>query len=325
MKRNWFACELHCHTNHSDGSFTPEALMDTARARLLDGIALTDHNTMSGAPLAAAYAEKPVLLPGVELTTFHGHMPVLAPADWVEWRDVSAEQGDLLIRRAKEAGGTVGIAHPFQLGTPICTGGHWDYSVQDKSQIDYIEIFSEGCPYLNSSNRRAIRLWHSFLDEGLRPAPTMGRDWHRPENNIYPAACTYLGTTAAKLSPQAMLTAICEGRTVVSAGPLFTVSAEDGLTVGDTLNSGKHRLDMQISYTRNDKLNGDTPVACQKIVIRTNGGAVCGEYPIAARCTAFAADVDFRPGAWYSIELWGNIGEKENQLLVITAAMFAAP
>ena len=49
MMRNWFACELHCHTLHSDGDFSVEELMRTARERLLDGINLTDHNKIGRA------------------------------------------------------------------------------------------------------------------------------------------------------------------------------------------------------------------------------------------------------------------------------------
>ena len=29
--KKWFPCELHCHTVHSDGDFTVETLLQTAR------------------------------------------------------------------------------------------------------------------------------------------------------------------------------------------------------------------------------------------------------------------------------------------------------
>lgn len=91
---------------------------------------------------------------------------------------------------------------PFQLGTPICTGGHWDYHVQDWSLVNYIEIFSEGCPFLNSANRRAIALWQSLLDKGYHIAPTFGRDWHRTANNKLLSACTYLLCDGETLTPE---------------------------------------------------------------------------------------------------------------------------
>lgn len=42
-------CDLHTHTNHSDGSFSPVELAIAAKEKNLI-IALTDHNTVSGVP-----------------------------------------------------------------------------------------------------------------------------------------------------------------------------------------------------------------------------------------------------------------------------------
>ena len=187
--KNWFACELHCHTVHSDGDFTAETLLATARERKLDGICLTDHNTQSGVPEAQAIGTLPVL-GGMEWTTYFGHMPVLDCKRDVDWRDALPDTIDEKLRQVHENGGICGVAHPFQIGTPICTGGHWDYNVQDWALVNYMEIWSEGAPYLNTANRRAIRLWESILDRGFHLTPTFGRDWHRPTKNIYPAACT---------------------------------------------------------------------------------------------------------------------------------------
>lgn len=41
-------CDLHCHSNFSDGSFTPQELVDIAVGAGLSAIALTDHNTLEG-------------------------------------------------------------------------------------------------------------------------------------------------------------------------------------------------------------------------------------------------------------------------------------
>ena len=136
----WFACELHCHTVHSDGDFTVPALLDAARKRRLEGLALTDHNTTAGC-LQARQSRDPVVLGGMEWTTYFGHMPVLDCARYVDWRDARPDTIDEKLRAVRENGGVCGIAHPFQLGTPICTGGHWDYHVQDWSLFNYIEIF----------------------------------------------------------------------------------------------------------------------------------------------------------------------------------------
>ncbi|HEX9018680.1 MAG TPA: hypothetical protein VF806_05815, partial [Anaerolineaceae bacterium] len=41
----WLRGELHCHTYHSDGLFSPVELVARARARGLDFLAISDHNT----------------------------------------------------------------------------------------------------------------------------------------------------------------------------------------------------------------------------------------------------------------------------------------
>jgi len=48
LDMKWFACELHTHTLHSDGSQTLGELAAGAANLGFDAIALTDHNTMSG-------------------------------------------------------------------------------------------------------------------------------------------------------------------------------------------------------------------------------------------------------------------------------------
>lgn len=67
-------CDLHTHTNHSDGSNTPVELV--AMAKELDLIiALTDHNTVTGLPEFLAEAERlgVTAIGGTEFSTvYHG-------------------------------------------------------------------------------------------------------------------------------------------------------------------------------------------------------------------------------------------------------------
>ena len=68
--------DLHCHTKISDGSMTPEELVDYAARAGLDCLAVTDHDSMAGLPLARQRAkERGIrLIPGLEVSTFdHRH------------------------------------------------------------------------------------------------------------------------------------------------------------------------------------------------------------------------------------------------------------
>lgn len=79
--------DLHCHTTISDGSMTPEELVDYAARIELDCLAVTDHDSMAGLARARQRAkEKGVrLVPGIEVSTFdaaHGkkvHLLCYAP------------------------------------------------------------------------------------------------------------------------------------------------------------------------------------------------------------------------------------------------------
>lgn len=63
--------DLHVHSNKSDGTYTPEELVDYAIKKGLSAFALTDHDTIDGLSDALSYAEnKPIeVIPGIEFST----------------------------------------------------------------------------------------------------------------------------------------------------------------------------------------------------------------------------------------------------------------
>lgn len=62
--------DLHLHTHFSDGTYTPEELVERAREKGFSAIALTDHDTVEGCPRAAeACAQAGIeFIAGTELT-----------------------------------------------------------------------------------------------------------------------------------------------------------------------------------------------------------------------------------------------------------------
>lgn len=65
--------DLHLHTSFSDGTYSPEELVQHAHAQSLGAIALTDHDTVEGCERAglAASAAGLEFIPGTELTAEH--------------------------------------------------------------------------------------------------------------------------------------------------------------------------------------------------------------------------------------------------------------
>ena len=64
--------DLHAHTNASDGTYSPEELIDYAHEKGLSAIAVTDHDTLEGILPARVHARQYTdleVIPGIEFST----------------------------------------------------------------------------------------------------------------------------------------------------------------------------------------------------------------------------------------------------------------
>ena len=70
--------DLHTHSIHSDGTWTPTQVVERALSRGLSGLALTDHDSVDGLDEARSRAAGTGLeiIPGVELSAFDGSVEV---------------------------------------------------------------------------------------------------------------------------------------------------------------------------------------------------------------------------------------------------------
>jgi hypothetical protein len=226
----WVPAELHAHTLHSDGRLTVEGMALEARALGLRAVALTDHNTNTGLAEAPAAEQTAGLriIPGMELTTFHGHLLSLGTTDYVEWRGLTRGNVGTAIDAIHAAGGLAGVAHPFHAGSPFCTGCRWDFEGTDWSAVDYLEVWSEPDPWKRPKNRLAFALWDRLLDEGRRIPGVSSQDFHGPSPERLPAV-TCLGVDAdgeaAHPGARALVGALAAGRVFVTLGPTLAVSA----------------------------------------------------------------------------------------------------
>lgn len=307
---SYLPCELHCHTVHSDGSFRVNELQQEAKKDHLALIALTDHNTFSG------WQElDDSIIPtvrGIEWTTYYGHMLVLGAKEYVDWRDAVPDNIDEKIKTVKAAGGIVGIAHPYQLGSPVCTGGRWEFNVRDWDAVDYIEIWHNDFSALTRENERAVEMWTSLLDKGYRIAAVYGRDWHRQEDKGH-YGCTYLdleGTDGA-----CAVRAIRMGRTVASTGAKFFFQLHrygETFHIGDTLKKGTYTFSFFTDLHSRIKDAGDESIIYKKIKIVTNGNKTVLETVYDERHVRLKLE----RGHWYRAELWGTVDGEEKPLAI---------
>ena len=313
---SYLPCELHCHTVHSDGDFSVRELQNAAKDDHLSLIALTDHNTMSG------YDDlDDTIIPtvrGIEWTTYFGHMLVLGAREFVDWRDATPDNIDEKIKEVRACGAVVGIAHPYQIGAPVCTGGRWEFKVKDWSCVDYIEIWHERLNRITSENTKSVDFWNDLLDKGNKIACSYGRDWHRPDNTGH-YGCTYLDIEG-EVNASSAIRAIRMGKTVVSSGAKFFFRLHrHGRTysIGDSIKKGGYTFSFYTDLHSRQKDAGEESVIYKTIKVITNGGKTVLE----TRCDERHVRLSLEPNHWYRAELWGTV-DGDSHPLAITSPVY---
>ena len=126
--------DLHTHTVYSDGTFTPRELLQLARHRGLDVVAVTDHDTTNGLMEATASGSEMGIevVPGVEFSTIRDSEGVhvlcyfMDPAnpelisELQRLRDDRFSRGERMVRRLQELGYPV----TFERVREIARGGN---------------------------------------------------------------------------------------------------------------------------------------------------------------------------------------------------------
>lgn len=233
--------ELHTHTDHSDGLFTPAELVEAAAAYGYHGLAITDHNTVSALQVIRELPGEPFpVLQGIEWTTYFGHLLVLGYQTVIDWRDAVIDNIDTKLKQLKADGAILGIAHPFFIGSPLCTGCHWQFQVRDWRLIDFIEIWNSTDPEKQFWSQRAYDFWLEKLRQGFRIFPAAGRDWHQPDQAHGHPALSCLGFTG-DVTPDSIKDALSRGDLYITLGPRVEPAILQGaraLRLGDTVKPG---------------------------------------------------------------------------------------
>ena len=106
--------DLHSHSRHSpDSRLDPVELVKRARSLGLDGIAVTDHNSLGGARAAYEHAKGLrgfLVLRGMEVSSDHGHVLAYGVQEEVP-RELSTIE---TVERVIALGGVAVAAHPYR-------------------------------------------------------------------------------------------------------------------------------------------------------------------------------------------------------------------
>lgn len=249
----WYRGDLHMHTAHSDGSCASKKgvrvpcpvfrTLEAAEARGLDFIAVTDHNATSQNEALrelAPFFDDLLLIPGREITTFHGHANVFGLTGPLDFQIGSPRAPTLatLQNEVEKAGGLLSINHPNLPSGEVCMGCGWSDKATDFRRVQAIEAVNGGQAEGPFSG---VGFWEARLNEGFRIAAIGGSDNHDAAlDSTKPASVGYPTTVvhAAELSQPAILAAIRAGHVFVDTQG----SRERTLEV--TATSGGHTAEM---------------------------------------------------------------------------------
>jgi PHP domain-containing protein len=212
----WLRGDLHCHTLYSDGDSWPPEMLNAAAEAGLDFLGVTDHNNV-GHQLAYGPGGNglPIVLPGVEVTTYGGHWNAWGTDRWWEFREPESTAVERTMRAAAESGAVVSVCHPKPVGPP------WEYAMD--GGFHAVEVWNGPWPQLNTA---ALAYWEQLLQRGTRCAAVGGSDTHYLKRGNAPLRHQdTLGTPTTwvhvdgRPTVSAILDALREGRSFVSQSP----------------------------------------------------------------------------------------------------------
>jgi predicted metal-dependent phosphoesterase TrpH len=140
--------DLHVHSSYSrDGMSPVEDILEAAKAKGLDGVAITDHDSTAGVRRALEVVDKVapglLVIPGEEVSTLSGHLIVLGITMDIQGGRSVADT----MEEARRLGGVVIVPHPYNRprhGMPIPAG------------VDAVEVYNSRY-ILGVHNRIATR------------------------------------------------------------------------------------------------------------------------------------------------------------------------
>ncbi len=172
--------DLHIHSQYSeDATGSPKDIIKILKKKGLQGMAITDHNTIKGALKSLQIKPKEfTIIPGVEISTKDGHMLALNVTENIK-RHLSVEE---TVEKIIDAGGIPIVPHLFR----NMSGIKKEKLRNIHTKLSAIEVFN-GCS-LPQTNLKTAKIAKEFSLGG-----TGGSDAHGPRYAGY--AYTTVDTT----------------------------------------------------------------------------------------------------------------------------------
>lgn len=180
--------DLHVHTNFSDGEFSPEEVVNKAFNKGLNGIAITDHDTVSGINIASKHGntyENFFVIPGIELGTIYNNEEVHILGYFIDYnnnelinitkklRSSRIERAIKILTKLNELGININIKEVMAYSSNDNIGRpHIAKALLEKNYVKSIqEAFDL---YLDRGKPAYFERYHLTIDETIRLIHSVG-------------------------------------------------------------------------------------------------------------------------------------------------------
>jgi len=206
----WYRGELHCHSHHSDGDSNPSIIIQKAEELGLDFLALTDHNVLSQQMELREIDTPLMLIPGMEVTTYHGHWNIWGDGDWIDFRVQNADEMQASVDAALAEGYLISTNHPKPYGP--------EWAFPTVHGFHCVEVWNGPWPFYNAI---ALAYWEERLQCGERLSAVGGSDshFHHRDHHAalgHPTTYVYCEETP---SPKKLLAGLRAGHAFITESP----------------------------------------------------------------------------------------------------------
>lgn len=145
--------DLHVHSKYSgDSLLTPEKIIKTAIKKGLDGVAITDHNTIRGGLAARKYNKDLTIIVGAEIATDRGEIIGLFLNEEIKSREFWS-----VVDEIKDQDGIIVVPHPFDtMRKKVIKMDKSMYKV-----FDCVEVFNSRCIF-SKFNKNALKFTKEY-------------------------------------------------------------------------------------------------------------------------------------------------------------------
>lgn len=229
----WYAGNIHCHSNFSDGDAKPGKVAQWYREHGYSFLSLTDHNSLTPPEEYSQGSPGFIEIPGSEYTCqagekkIHVHVNGIGLKEKIPLpeRDLSViESLQLGIDGVREQGGLSMVNHPCWL---------WSFGSNEMKKLKGVQLFEvwNGAPTSNnegnSQQESTEEIWDALLTEGMEIFGVASDDAHHYQDKdivVSPngfrdtPGTGWVWVQAEELSSESILKALAEGDFIASNG-----------------------------------------------------------------------------------------------------------